>query len=189
MVYCVHLDLTLLKCMQTMSGAQISLPEMGGMSSGLCGPALASISTLMCSVSFLTVDNGIGIDAWRRGCGAGLFIIVFAGIFIAAVVGGVERHLHFKALAAEEGGEEDEEGKVDEAMAVAGRRIHATLAGHIMHLLSMCICSPSSLSKHVCVQASCATYTNTGAFLPQPPGPRAIDAPAAHVAKNAFQWW
>lgn len=107
--------------MQAMSGAQITLPEMGGISSCLYGPALASISTLICSASFLTVDNGIGIDAWRRVWGAGLFIIVFAGIFFAAVVGGVERYLYFKALAAEEGGEEDEEGKVEEAIAVAGR--------------------------------------------------------------------
>lgn len=35
------------------------------------------------------------------------------------IVGGVERFLYFKALAAEEGGDEEEEGKED-AMAVAG---------------------------------------------------------------------
>jgi len=53
-----------------------------------------------------SVGGGLSINFAEMG---GLFIITFGGIFLAMLVGAVERFLYFRALAAEEEEEEEEE--------------------------------------------------------------------------------
>jgi len=56
--------------------------------------------------AWTSVGGGLSINFAEMG---GLFIITFGGIFLAMLIGAVERFLYFRALAAKEEEEEEQE--------------------------------------------------------------------------------